>query len=69
MDSFSFLKTFWLILLFYNVNYGSGSSKIFTTLRHSLAPLLKGASGALSIPLPMSVSEAFSAPFHCNKTP
>ena len=32
---FSFLKTFWLILLSWNVYYGSGSSKMFTTLRHS----------------------------------
>ena len=34
-NSFFFLKTFWLILLSYNVNYVSGSGKVFTDLRHS----------------------------------
>ena len=30
--------------------------------------LIRIVSGALSIPLLMSVSEAFSCPFHCNKS-
>ena len=30
--------------------------------------LIRLASGALSIPLLMSMSEAFSVSFHCNKT-
>ena len=32
-------KAFWLILLSYNVNYESGSSKVFTTSRHSFDSL------------------------------
>ena len=56
-----------------NVNYGTGSSKIFVTLRHSfdlllypikkyIAPLLRLASGVLSVPLVMSMLEDFFVP-------
>ena len=59
---FSFLtRTFWLILLSWDVCYGSGSGKLFKAL-------IRLASGALSVPLLMSMSEAFSVLCHCNKT-